>query len=91
MTETGDRSVAGLLDEFAAERLDAVLPKSGVIDRLLDLRIAAIADPIIVAAIDQRIPSVPGRTMTDAEWWRHEVAVLREFVDAGCEAEGAHG
>lgn len=74
-----------LLDELASERIDPVMPKTSVFDRLLDLRNLLGDHPSLVAAIDESLRDVPGATQSPGAWWQDELHALRALVgDALC-------
>lgn len=74
-----------LLDDLAAERIAPIVPKPMVFDRLLDLRNMVGDQPLLVAAVDQRLRDVPGATMTPGGWWQNELRGLRAVMgDALC-------
>ncbi len=78
-------SALRLLDELTVEGIGPVVPKTMVFDRLLDLRNLLADQPLLVAAIDDRLRSVPGATLSPAGWWLEELGALRELVnDALC-------
>ena len=52
------------------------------IDHLLDLRNLVGREPLLVAAIDERLADVPGATTTPGAWWQSELRALRVLVDA---------
>jgi hypothetical protein len=55
------------IDEALAGATGEVLDKSRATDRLLDLRLAA-DTPALVAAVDDVLTSIPGRTMVPTSW-----------------------
>lgn len=65
-----------LIDEALAQVNGEVLDKSRVTDRLLDLRLAA-DSPALIAAVDDLLANVPGRTMVASEWWVDALNGLR--------------
>ena len=74
-----------LLDELTAERIAPIVPKPMVFDRLLDLRNMVADQPLLIAAIDQRLRDIPGATMTPGGWWQNELQELRAVMgDALC-------
>lgn len=77
-----------LLDELSAEATGALVPKSMVFDRLLDLRNLAADRPLLVAAIDNLLREVPGATLAPGEWWRAELVALRKHVGGAPCLEG---
>lgn len=79
------------LDDLAADRADPLLPKSVVVDLLLDLRNLVIEDPLLVAAVDRRLAGVPGATTTPGAWWQSELRALRDLVGDGASAEESAG
>jgi hypothetical protein len=64
------------IDEALAAISGEVLDKSRVADRLLDLRLAADSSAL-VAAVDDVLTSMPGRTMVPTEWWADALNGLR--------------
>jgi hypothetical protein len=64
------------IDEALAAISGEVLDKSRVADRLLDLRLAA-DSPALVAAVDDVLMSIPGRTMVQSSWWADALNGLR--------------
>jgi hypothetical protein len=64
------------IDEALAAISGEVLDKSRVADRLLDLRLAA-DSPALVAAVDDVLTSMPGRTMVPTAWWADALNGLR--------------
>ena len=69
-----------LLDELAAERLVPVVPKTMVVDRLLDLRNLVGDHPSLVAVMDDSLRDVPGATLAPGAWWQDEVRSLRALL-----------
>lgn len=75
-TATADATdLAGLFLSLRPEPQVRIVPKSEVIDGLLDLRIAATA-PVFIDRIDRAIADVPGRTTTSADWWCEQLDLL---------------
>jgi hypothetical protein len=70
-----------LLDELAGERIDPIVPKAMVFDRLLDLRNLVADRPLLVSAIDERLREVPGATLTPGAWWKEQLRALRAIMD----------
>jgi hypothetical protein len=64
------------IDEALAAISGEVLDKSRVADRLLDLRLAA-DSPELVAAVDDVLSAIPGRTMVATSWWSDALNGLR--------------
>jgi hypothetical protein len=64
------------IEEALAAISGEVVDKSRVADRLLDLRLAADA-PALVAAVDDVLSTMPGRTMVPASWWSDALNGLR--------------
>jgi hypothetical protein len=64
------------IDEALAAISGEVLDKSRVADRLLDLRLVA-DSPALVAAVDDVLSSIPGRTMVPTSWWADALNGLR--------------
>lgn len=74
-----------LLDELSAVRIDPVVPKTEVFDRLLDLRNLVGDLPALVAVIDDSLRDVPGATLAPGAWWQDELRSLRTILgDALC-------
>lgn len=69
-----------LIDEALAAVNGEVLDKSRAIDGLLDLRLAA-GSPELVAAVDDVLGAVPGKTMVTSEWWIDTLKGLRMFAE----------
>ena len=78
-----------LLDELLANRIDPLVSRTLVVDRLLDLRNSLADDRLLVAVVDQRLVDVPGETTTSGGWWRQELMVLRDLVVEGLAAPEA--
>jgi hypothetical protein len=64
------------IDEALAAISGEVLDKSRVADRLLDLRLVA-DSPELVAAVDDVLTTMPGRTMVPTSWWSDALNGLR--------------
>jgi hypothetical protein len=64
------------IDEALAAISGEVLDKSRVADRLLDLRLAA-DSPELIAAVDDVLSNMPGRTMVPTDWWADALKGLR--------------
>jgi hypothetical protein len=64
------------IDEALAAISGEVLDKSRVADRLLDLRLVA-DSPELVAAVDDVLANIPGRTMVPTDWWADALKGLR--------------
>jgi len=69
ITELVDR----LLDAIDGE----LTSRSRVVDGLLDLRLAAGELPQVVALVDNRLGSLPGKTTVANGWWMDTLAELR--------------
>ena len=79
--ETTQRFEAlAMLDEWTSERHEGLIRKSLVVDHLLDLRAVLADQPLLVIEIDQRLASVPGRSVVEPTWWRSVAAELKEEV-----------
>lgn len=62
-----------LLDAIDGE----LMSKSRVVDGLLDLRLVGADKPLFVAAIDQALVDIPGRTTVTNGWWVTTLEDLR--------------
>ena len=69
-----------LIDEALAAINGEVLDKSRVTDWLLDLRLAA-GSPELVAAVDDVLGGVPGKTMVPTSWWADALNGLRLIAE----------
>jgi hypothetical protein len=69
-----------LIDEALAAINGEVLDKSRVTDWLLDLRLAA-GSPELVAAVDDVLAGVPGKTMVATSWWADALNGLRLIAE----------
>ena len=69
-----------LIDEALAAINGEVLDKSRVTDRLLDLRLAS-GSPELVAAVDDVLGGVPGKTMVATSWWVDALNGLRLIAE----------
>lgn len=69
-------TAAATIDELLGTVDGVVVDKSRVVDSLLDLRLACGDDPEMVAAIDQVLGAVPGKTMVETSWYTD---VLRQL------------
>jgi hypothetical protein len=69
-----------MIDETLAAMNGEVLDKSRATDRLLDLRLAADA-PALVAAVDELLRGIPGRTMVATEWFIDALSGLRLLAE----------
>ena len=69
-----------LIDEALAAITGEVLDKSRVTDWLLDLRLAA-GSPELVAAVDDVLAGVPGKTMVATSWWADALNGLRLIAE----------
>ncbi|HEV8298167.1 MAG TPA: hypothetical protein VGQ20_12740 [Acidimicrobiales bacterium] len=78
-----------LIDEALAGVNGEVLDKSRVIDRLLDLRIAA-DSPELASAVDETLRNVPGRTMVPTAWLTEALSELRLAAELEGEKTIAH-
>jgi hypothetical protein len=58
-----------------------VSTKSRVIDGLLDLRLGAADNPIIVAQIDRALLEMPGVSSVPNLWWMETLEALRISLD----------
>ena len=56
--------------DIPTEDLDLVVPKTVMVDQLLELRNVATDRGRPVAAIDERLCDVPGATTDSGLWWR---------------------
>jgi hypothetical protein len=72
------------LVQLIDEALDAingeVLDKTRAIDRLLDMRLVA-DSPALVAAIDEQLAGLPGKTMVASTAWADALNALRLFAE----------
>jgi len=66
--------------DIPTEDLDLVVPKTVMVDQLLELRNVATDRGRPVAAIDERLCDVPGATTDSGLWWREELCSLRVHV-----------
>ncbi|MEQ8842315.1 MAG: hypothetical protein RIB98_15125 [Acidimicrobiales bacterium] len=78
-----------LLEELVAERIDPLVSKTEVYDRLLDLRNLVTELPSITAIVDDRLRAVPGATLVPGAWWHEELRSLRMLLDAAFIPESA--
>ena len=69
-----------LIDEALAAINGEVLDKARVTDWLLDLRLAA-GSPELVAAVDDVLAGVPGKTMVATSWWADALNGLRLIAE----------
>jgi len=69
-----------LIDEALAAINGEVLDKSRVTDWLLDLRLAA-GSPELVAAVDDVLAGIPGKTMVATSWWADALNGLRLIAE----------
>lgn len=69
-----------LLDELSTTRIDPVVPKTEVFDRLLDLRNLVGDHPSLVAVIDDSLRDVPGATLAPGAWWQDELRSLSAIL-----------
>lgn len=58
------------LIEASKQGLSGQLVDRGrVVDQLLDLRLAAEAQPGVLVMVDEMLSSIPGRTVVETTWW----------------------
>jgi hypothetical protein len=57
-----------------------LIDRARVVDALLDLRLLAMGEPIVVGAIDALLGNVPGRSLVEAAWY---VDALSSLSDLG--------
>jgi hypothetical protein len=69
-----------MIDETLAAMNGEVLDKSRVTDRLLDLRLVADA-PALLAAVDELLRGIPGRTLVATEWFVDALSGLRLLAE----------
>jgi hypothetical protein len=69
-----------LIEEAVAASTGEVIDKSRAIDRLLDLRLTA-DTPGLVAAVDELLRGVPGRTLVATSWWVDALNGLRILAE----------
>ena len=70
-----------LIDEALAAINGEVLDKSRATDWLLDLRLAAGSSSELVAAVDNVLAGVPGKTMVATSWWADALNGLRLIAE----------
>ena len=62
--------VETLINDLRNEVTGELTDKSRVTDRLLDIRLAAVGRPTIIAEVDRTLADIPGLTMVENDWWR---------------------
>lgn len=68
--------VTNLIEDLRNEDNGQLIDKGKVIDRLLDLRLAAEGHVAIVAIIDARLSNVPGKSVVEVAWWQETLTEL---------------
>ena len=77
------RSIADARSAVAGE----VTSTSRVVDSLLDFRVAAGDDPIVVPLIDSILSTIPGRTVVTNDWWLARLDEILGASGSGCPTE----
>jgi hypothetical protein len=69
------------LDALLAGRIEALVPRSSVINELLDLRNEVDDHPQMIARIDEVLGAIPGKSVATGAWWRETIIDLRARLD----------
>ena len=77
--------VESLIQQFRSGIDGQLSDKKRVIDHLLDVRLAAVGHPSIVAEVDRLLSDVPGVTTVENTWWTQALDDL-ERADAAVPA-----
>ena len=62
--------IASLLEQFRTGIDGQLSDKRRVTDQLLDVRLAATDNPVLLAEADRLLAEMPGSTTVDNAWWR---------------------
>ena len=66
-----------LITELQSAEHGQIIDRGRIIDHLLDLRIAAGADPLMTDVIDDLLANTPGRSSVESSWWSDTLSQLR--------------
>lgn len=58
-----------MIEQYRAGIDGLLSDKNRVIDQLLDVRLAAADNPMVVAEVDRLLADVPGITTVENTWW----------------------
>lgn len=74
--------VATLIQQFRSEIHGQLSDRRRVIDHLLDVRLANVDHPAVVAEVDRLLAEVPGLTTVENDWWGRALDELEQALDA---------